>query len=143
MLTVSVEEMLAASADTLWDCIGGFNTLADWHPGIEKSIVAVDRGQTVRTLTLANGATITERLEQASDIDRSYTYTLIESPLPIINHHSTLTVSDAGAGRCIVSWSAAVEMDQGAAANDRSRAEATVSDLYQAGFVALRERFAA
>lgn len=93
----------------------------------------------MRTLTLTDGETITERLEQASDVDRSYTYTLLESPLPVADYQATLSVSDAGTGRCLVPWSSRFRRN-GIAAEQACEA---VAGLYQAGLDALKARVAA
>ena len=37
MAKVSMSTEFGVSADRLWSLIGGFNSLPDWHPAVEKS----------------------------------------------------------------------------------------------------------
>ena len=91
MAKVSMSTNLNVSADQVWNMIGGFNALPDWHPAVEKSELTQE-GQT-RTLSLAGGGTIIEKLEKVDDNARTYTYSIIDSPLPVANYTSTITVS--------------------------------------------------
>ena len=81
MAKVSMSTPLGVSADQVWQLIGGFNTLPDWHPAVEKSELE-EAGQ-VRRLSLAGGGEIVERLEKVSDNERVYTYTIESGPLPV------------------------------------------------------------
>ena len=67
MPKVAMSVNLPASADKVWDLIGGFNALPDWHPAIEKSEIEGDGTGSVRTLHLVGGGTITERLERLDE----------------------------------------------------------------------------
>ena len=60
MAKVSMSADVNVSADRLWSLIGGFNSLPDWHPAVEKSELE-NEGET-RTLSLAGGGTIVEKL---------------------------------------------------------------------------------
>jgi len=37
MAKINMKTNLNVAADEVWKLIGGFNTLPDWHPAIEKS----------------------------------------------------------------------------------------------------------
>ncbi len=89
MAKVSMTMDLGASGKSVWDLIGGFNALPDWHPAVEKSEIEGDGKGSVRTLHLAGGGTITERLEQLDEEGKSYTYSILSSPLPVANYTST------------------------------------------------------
>ncbi len=56
MPKVSMTTNLNASADQVWQMIGRFNALPDWHPSVEKSELT-EAGQT-RTLSLVGGGKI-------------------------------------------------------------------------------------
>ena len=88
MAKVSMSADLKVSADKLWDLIGGFNALPDWHPAIEKSELE-EEGQ-VRRLSMAGGGTVTERLESSDDGARTYSYTIEDGPLPVANYKATI-----------------------------------------------------
>lgn len=102
MSKVSMSTKLDVSADQAWQMIGGFNALPDWHPAVEKSELT-EEGQ-VRTLSLAGGGSIVEKLEKVDDNARTYTYSIIDSPLPLSNYTSTITVRDTDDGT-VVDWS--------------------------------------
>jgi len=123
---------LGVPADTVWQMIGGFNALADWHPAIEKS--ELDEGGEVRTLSLAGGGSITERLEEHNDAERTYTYTITQSPLPVANYKSTIKVLEEEGG-CKVEWSSLFD-PHGATEGEASE---VIEGIYKAGFDNLRK----
>jgi hypothetical protein len=133
MTKVSMSTKLEVSADEAWQMIGGFNALPDWHPAVENSELT-EEGQ-VRTLSLAGGGSIVEKLEKIDDKARTYTYSIINSPLPLSNYTSTITVRDTDDG-AVVDWSS--EFDPIGAENDAMNA---VQGIYQAGFDNLKKMF--
>lgn len=138
MTSLSVAQDLPVPAQMVWNTIGGFNALPDWHPAVEKSAVAEDGGTTVRTLSLVGGGTITEKLEQVDDSERIYSYSILESPLPVANYTATIRVRATAAG-CKVEWSS--EFDPaGVAEND---ATAAIRGVYETGLENLRKMFGA
>ncbi len=62
MAKVTMATELPGPAQRVWDLIGGFNTLADWHPAIEKSESEKEGTTTLRRLYLAGGGAVLERL---------------------------------------------------------------------------------
>lgn len=77
MTAVKLSQELPVPAQAVWSVIGGFNGLPDWHPAVEKSESKTEGGVKVRTLTLVGGGQIVERLEHASEQERSYTYSIL------------------------------------------------------------------
>jgi hypothetical protein len=134
MAKVSMTTDLNVSADQVWKLIGGFNALPDWHPSIEKSELTQE-GQT-RTLQLAGGGTIVEKLEKVDDNARTYTYSIIDSPLPVANYTGTITVTGEGENSTI-EWSGDFE----AAGASPEEAMQAVQGIYQAGFDNLKKMF--
>ncbi len=139
MSKVSTSMKLGVSAKQVWDLIGGFNALPDWHPAIEKSTIEGEEGATgsVRRLGLAGGGEIVERLEQLDDSGRSYSYSIVSSPLPLANYNATIRVSEDADGNATVEWSG--EFDPaGASETDAMK---VVEGIYQAGFDNLKKMF--
>ena len=134
MAKVSMSTPLNVTADQLWQLIGGFNALPDWHPAVEKSELA-EEGQ-VRTLHLAGGGTIVERLESADDNERVYSYSIESGPLPVAGYKATIRVRDQD-GKATVEWSSEFS-PSGASEGD---AVAAIQGIYQAGFDNLRKMF--
>ena len=120
----------------VWNTIGGFNALADWHPAVEKSEVSTEGQDTIRTLSLAGGGTIVEKLETVSDKERVYSYSILDGPLPVANYTATIRVSSSNGG-CTVEWSS--EFDPSGA--PESDAVAAVRGIYEAGFENLKKMF--
>ncbi len=83
MAKINMKTNLNVAADEVWKLIGGFNTLPDWHPAIEKSELEED-GR-MRRLSLTGGGTVVEKLERLDDSERVYAYSIINSPLPVSN----------------------------------------------------------
>lgn len=134
MAKVSMSTNLNVSADQVWKMIGGFNALPDWHPAVEKSELTQE-GQT-RTLSLAGGGTIVEKLEKVDDSARTYTYSIVDSPLPVANYTATIKVSGEG-DNSTIEWSSDYE-PMGASPEEAMQA---VQGIYQAGFDNLKKMF--
>lgn len=135
MAKINMKTNLNVAADEVWKLIGGFNTLPDWHPAIEKSELEED-GR-MRRLSLTGGGTIVEKLEQLDDSERVYTYSIIDSPLPVSNYTATIRVKEDGEGKTTVEWSSEFEA-KGAAENE---AMDVIAGIYQVGFDNLKKIF--
>jgi hypothetical protein len=138
MASVDMSIELNAPAQDVWALIGGFADLPRWHPAATKSEEVRDGGKVQRRLTLQDGATILEQLDRHDDTSRSYSYTIVTSPLPVAAYRSELSVRDDGPHRCTVRWTSTFE-PKGASQTD---AEAVISGVYQGGFDKLTQIFA-
>src|SRR5262249_1938849 len=129
MSKVSLSTQLPVPARTVWDTIGGFNTLAKWHPAVAKSEETKKDGAIIRTLALHGGGTVVERLDAKDEKSRTYNYTILEGPLPVAKYHATLHVAEGTGGQgCTVEWSSEFEA-AGAPASD---AENVIRGTYAA-----------
>ena len=138
MTKVSMSTEMKVPADQVWKLIGGFNALSDWHPAVEKTDVEGDGVGSVRTLSLAGGGKIVERLESVDDNERVYTYSIMDAPLPLADYVSTIRVRDEGDGQAtVVEWSSEFK-PRGAAENAAVQA---VEDIYKAGLDNLKKMF--
>ena len=138
MAKVNMSTTLNVPARTVWDTIGRFNALADWHPAIEKSEETTEGGDRIRRLSLAGGGTIVERLEDLDEGARACTYSIQESPLPISGYLARLSVRELEGGTsCEVEWSSEFE----ASGAPEHQAIEAIQGIYQAGFDSLRKMF--
>ncbi len=135
MAKVSVSMPLPADPTKVWDMIGGFNSLADWHPAIETSEIEGEGKGSVRTLTLAGGGQIVERLEQLDDEGRLYRYSFVSGPLPVANYTGTIKITPGDQGGCTVEWSGEFE----AAGAPEADAVKVMRDIYDAGLENLKK----
>lgn len=101
MTTVSVSKHLSATAETVWQMVGGWNTLPAWHPEVLASNLEADG--LMRRVKLADGMEILERLEYFSRAGCQYTYSIVDSPLPLSFYRSTIRVEPDGDGT-LVTW---------------------------------------
>ncbi|WP_395406724.1 SRPBCC family protein [Pseudoduganella sp. UC29_106] len=102
MANASAHIEIPASADKVWQLIGGFDALPDWLPYIPQS--ELSEGGRVRTLANPNGEAIVERLLSFDEEGRSYSYAILSAPFPVTGYRSTLRVLEAG-NHARVEWS--------------------------------------
>jgi Polyketide cyclase / dehydrase and lipid transport len=137
MSKVKMETKLPVRAEELWKTIGNFGSLADWNPTFTKSEATGETKGSTRTLTLAGGGQIEERLEQKSDSEKLCRYSILSGPLPLADYVSELRVRDNGDGTSTVEWSSEFQ-PKGAPESDVVK---SVRDAYQAGFDNLQKMF--
>src|SRR5262249_21510485 len=137
MAQASASIDLAASADKVWQLIGGFNSLPDWSPNIPRS--ETTEGGRVRHVATSNGVTIVERLEKFDNAARSYSYSIVQAPFPITDYLATISVHPkAGGYGCVVDWSGTFI----ATGVSDSEASKLAQGLFEDGLNALVARFA-
>jgi hypothetical protein len=127
---------LDVDPDTVWQLIGGFGSLLDWT----SDFVSCELGEGGRTrhLTTTTGAKIVERLLAFDDAARSYSYGVLESPVPVTSPSATLHVLPQPDGPGTrVTWTGEL------VANGISDAEATamLKKIYDDGLAALVAHF--
>ncbi|WP_026612392.1 SRPBCC family protein [Klebsiella aerogenes] len=138
MATTTVSIEIPASVDQVWQLMGGFDSLPDWLPFITKSVVS--EGGRVRTLTTSDGGTVIERLEAFDNRQRSYSYSIIQAPFPVVDYLSTIAVvATADSNITRVEWSGSFTPVNVSDAD----AEALFSGIYRDGLQALKNNFSA
>jgi len=136
-LALTVERHIEAPGlpPAVWEFAGGFCAIKDWHPLIADCQETKEGDVTFRTLTLKDGGKIKEKL-LGSD-DTSYSYEIVESPLPVKNYKAKLSVEDGNhENRTMVEWSADFE------ANGASDDEATkkIKDIFDGGLKGIKHK---
>ncbi|ALR78574.1 SRPBCC family protein [[Enterobacter] lignolyticus] len=138
MATATISIEIPATADSVWQLMGGFDTLPDWLPFIPKSVS--QEGGRVRTLTTSDGGTVIERLEAFDNRQRSYSYSIMQAPFPVVDYLSTITVyATANSNVARVEWTGRFTPVN---VSD-SEAEALFAGIYRDGLQALKNNFAA
>jgi hypothetical protein len=136
MATASASIDIPASADQVWQLIGGFDSLPDWLPFIPKS--ELSEGGRVRSLQTADGAVVVERLEAFDNAAKTYSYSILQAPFPATDYLATLRVETQGQG-ARVTWSgrfAPVGVSE-------EEVTALFAGIYQGGLQALRANYPA
>lgn len=126
---------IAAPPAKVWQTIGDFCGIGNWHPAVEKCALSDQDGKKVRTLSLKGGGTIKEEQLSRDDKVMSYTYTILESPLPVSDYKSTLSVAPEGSGSK-VTWSGTFN----AKGAPDSVAKDAIQGIYDSGLKALSEK---
>ncbi|MEF2552460.1 SRPBCC family protein [Aurantimonas sp. A2-1-M11] len=124
-----------AEPAAVWAAVGDFCGIGEWHPAVTRCEQSEEGGKTRRTLTLGDGATLVEELVSRDDAAMTYTYRIIEGPLPVENYKSTITVTAAGKGSTI-SWNGTFDAK---GATDAEAGE-VVGGIYDAGLQGIAEK---
>ncbi len=135
MAKVNMTTEMNIAADEIWKLIGGFNSLPDWHPQIANSVLK-EAGK-IRELTLVGGGKIIEKLDEQDATQHFYSYTIIQSPLPIANYRATIKLIEQASGNTTVQWSSEFDVDEGS----EQDAVNIIKGIYQAGFDHLKKLF--
>jgi hypothetical protein len=131
-VTVKRSAQLAADAASVWRRIGDFARLDAWHPAVAACVLEPGGGAPVRKLTTVDGAVLRERLIAASQADMTYSYSILDGPLPVADYQATLSVAPAGGGSVVV-WTSTF---RARGATDEAAA-GVIGGIYEAGLKAL------
>ena len=107
LLVVSEVIQIKAEPAKVWSFLKRFDGLKDWHPLFAASDIVSGRdGQlgAIRSITIKEGPSFTEELLAVNESGMAFTYSVIESPLPIDRYLSTMSVKSDGHGGSIVTW---------------------------------------
>ena len=100
-LTTNKSVEINAAPSAVWNIVKDFDGLNKWHPAFSKDVITKGgNGQvgSVRAVTLKDGPTFTEEMTAYDDAKMMFSYRIIESPLPVDQYKSTLTVAPKGNG---------------------------------------------
>lgn len=124
-----VMEIKAAPAD-VWTKVGGWCAIKDWHPAVAGCDASK---QGYRTLTLKDGAKIVEKLTKTGK--NSYSYAIIESPLPVKNYSATFTAKADSLGSTDLTWIAKFD----AKGKTEQEAAAVITGIFEAGLKNIKD----
>lgn len=144
MVRVYVSDVIDAPVEKVWAFSRDFNGHGDWHPIIAESAIEdgrpSDQVGCVRAFTTADGGFLRERLLSLSDIDRCFTYSILESPMPIENYVASFRCTPITEGnRTFVEWWADFEVDPADEADIRERVG---RNTFAQGILAIAKRVA-
>jgi hypothetical protein len=103
-ITVHRSVTVKGSPWWVWLDIGGFCEIKDWHPAIADCDKDWKDGAVYRTLSIMGGGTILEKRTEKTAT--SYSYDMLDTPLPVANYHATFKVMPAEGGGTVVDWTA-------------------------------------
>ena len=140
-LQVEESAMLAAKPTKVWKVIGDFAGLPGWHPAVAKTEII--KGKTnakgaVRVVETRDGAKLIEELLAYDGKTATMRYRIIESPLPVSDYVSTLTVQAAGQGSRVI-WRSSFDAVRSDGVDD-AKVRDIVAGIYKSGFDGLRAK---
>jgi uncharacterized protein YndB with AHSA1/START domain len=143
VIKVYTSSVIDAPADRVWAVVRDFDGLPAWHPLIADSRIesggASDRIGCIRNFHTKDGGQIREQLLTLSDLDYECTYSILESPMGVVNYVATLKLTPITDGnRTFAEWSAEFDCDE---ARERELSQAIGQGVFQGGFDALKRRF--
>jgi len=137
MLNVHESAVLRASAAEVWQAIGEFGNLAEWHPAAVTSTIETRGADTVRVINISGGGVLIEKQEAHDEAAMSQSYSIVDGPLPVSDYHSTIKIIAGDDDTSTVDWTGRFKAD-GA---DDATASKIISGIYTAGLAALKKRF--
>lgn len=144
MPDVYESSVVEAPAQEVWETIRDFGNLDDWYPGIEPDAIHLENDKAgdavgaIRVLRMPGDVTIREQLVEHSDYKRSYTYRILEYPLPLEDYRATLAVrAVTDRDHAFVEWSCRFEIDP----DRREETVDNITTVFREGLDALVARF--
>jgi hypothetical protein len=132
-LSLVVESVrLPVAPDKVWNVVKDFNGWQAWHPAIAGTRITAGHGNAVgmvRELTTREGERFTEELLAYDAASRSYLYSIVDSPLPVVGYAATLQVRGDSGGSTVV-WSSKFTLGAGAS---EAAVKRTIAGIYRAG----------
>ena len=132
--------IIDAPVDALWSVLRDFNGHETWHPIVARSEIErsqpSDRIGCVRRFTLQDGSELREQLLTLSDIEMTFTYCLLDTPIPLFNyvaHVRLLPVTDGN--RSFWHWEGRFTTPSG---REQELATMVGDQVYAAGIEAVR-----
>jgi polyketide cyclase/dehydrase/lipid transport protein len=106
----------------IWEVVGSFCAIKDWHPAAADCVESKEGDDTFRTITLKDGGKIKEKLTGTDAT--SYSYEIVESPLPVKNYKSKLWLEvDDEPDRSVILWQS--DFDANGASDDEAKKKIT------------------
>jgi NADPH2:quinone reductase len=140
MPTVVRSTIIDAPIEAVWAALRDFNAHDHWHPAVTESRIedarAPDELGAVRNFRLRNGAQIREQLLSLSDHDHTFTYCILDAPIPLQGYVATVTLKRVTDGnRTFWDWRSRFATPPGMEA---TLARMVGEEVYDAGIEAIR-----
>ncbi|WP_189914904.1 SRPBCC family protein [Kitasatospora xanthocidica] len=143
MAETKVSTVVEAPAERVWELIGSFHGLGDWHPDLPESSLGNElTGNAIGAVRVFefDGTVLHETLLGYDEDARSYTYSFPDGTFHLDGYRATLRVTPVTElGASFVEWKATYDAE----AAHRKESGDLVRGVFASGLAALRERFAA
>lgn len=138
-LEINVDETKTeAERKALWEKVGGWCAIKEWHPAVASCEESKEGADTFRTLTLKDGGKIKEKLVDTGAT--SYRYQIVESPLPVTNYEAQFSVTpdDDDLDEINVGWSATYDPAEGKEAKE---ARSVIDGIFKDGIESIKAKY--
>ena len=135
-MNVLVTEELQSSAGVVWEMVRGFGEIMKWSGDAIESVSVEGNGVgAVRTIGIAGGAQLQEKLEAHDDAKRTFSYSFVgELLLPVEDYFATMTIIETGANQCRVEWGSTFTPN----GVSEEQASGMIEGIYKNGIAGLR-----
>ena len=139
MARVYVSSVIHAPVDEVWDLIGGFDSLAAWHPLVAGCSIENDLPNAligcVRQIEVKNdGGTILERLVTLSHDEHLCRYSILTGPMAVRNYLATMWLLPVTtSNHTFAQWEATFDVDL----SDRREMVDLVTSIFSDGFASV------
>jgi len=141
MVKVVKSTVLDAPIEAVWEVLRDFNGHDQWHPAVVTSQIErgrdADRIGCIRRFKLEDGSELREQLLTLSDIEQTYSYCLLDTPVPLFNYVSHVHLYPV-TDRNQTFWQWESRFDTRAGEAD-AMAKLVGEDIYVAGFNAIEK----
>ncbi len=139
MVAIMRSAVINAPIDAVWRVLRDFNSHHLWHPQVASSEIEEslpsDQPGCVRRFRLRDGAELREQLIALSDRDFSFTYCILDSPIPLLDYVATVRLRPVtDGGRTFWEWRSTFRTPPD---REDELAGMVARDIYEAGFEAL------
>jgi hypothetical protein len=138
MASQNVQEFIEAPAEAVWELLSDFGGLQKYaHPGFVIGCDCDGSGVgALRTVTMADGSQVLERLERLEKDARRLSYSILgECKFPVKDYLATVKVTSLGEKRCQVDWQSTFE-----ALGPTADLEELFRGVYTGGVIGIRKR---
>ena len=132
--------ILNAPVEAVWDVIRDFNGHDKWHPAVATSQIERSRNSDqvgcVRRFRLEDGSELREQLLSISDLEQTFSYCLLDTPIPLFNYVAHVRLYPVTDGDLTFwEWKSRFDTPKG---REDELVELVGEGIYVAGFEAVR-----
>lgn len=141
MVKVLKSTIVDAPVEAVWEILRDFNGHDSWHPAVRDSAIerslASDKIGCVRRFHLQDGSELREQLLSLSDLETTFSYCLLDTPVPLFNyvaHVRLMPVTDGD--MTFWEWESRFDTREG---EQDAMATLVGEGIYEAGFAAIKD----
>ena len=144
MVKVDKSTVIDAPIERVWAVLRDFNGHESWHPAVAESRIEnqnpADKIGAVRNFRLEDGGVLREQLLALSDREHSFSYCLLDTPIPLFNYVAHVALKPVTDGnRTFWQWRSRCTTPEG---REEELQRVVGEDIYRQGLAAIRNTVA-